>query len=387
MRVAAATVRIRPSWYLADSLALDSLKKSGEAADITADSTGSYRVDSLVPGSYTLELTGAGNRGAVRWLFLDSSTVSLADTILPRKKLTGSFRFSSRSVSGALVRIPGLERKALTDSTGGFKTELPRGTYALHVHSPLAGAADTAVENIRVEGSADELSVQVKAIPYCSTGICDSLVIRAMLDESGLDSIPVDAVVAYQPTSRRITSFVPSIDQKPIGLSHLSPTVGALRELRHLNLKRNPVGNLPDEIGYLEKLGGINVEGCGISELPASIGNLEQLTLLDLTHNSAQALPTTLKNCIRLTTLKLRAMHLTRLPAVVPDMVWLRVLDLDDNDLTSLPETVTNLEYLSVLTLRNNSICSVSPALATWLDTHAADWRTAQRCSEGIVVE
>lgn len=132
-----ATVRLRPSDYLPESPSMTNTT----IADIQTDNRGSFRIDSVTPGDYTIEIADRKSSGAVHAISatLDSNEVHLEPIQLkPLSKVSGTTRLPAGKTVPVYVMVYGLERRVLADSTGAFTiNDLPEGVFAVRI-SPAA---------------------------------------------------------------------------------------------------------------------------------------------------------------------------------------------------------------------------------------------------------
>ncbi|KAH6814995.1 Leucine-rich repeat protein kinase family protein [Perilla frutescens var. hirtella] len=132
----------------------------------------------------------------------------------------------------------------------------------------------------------------------------------------------------------------------------LSPSLGSLSELRHVNLRNNRLfGWLPSDLFQLEGLQSLVLYGNSFSGgLPFEVGNLDYLQTLDLSENFFNgSLPSSLVKCKRLRNLDLRQNNFSgSLPNEFgKNLVLLEKLDLSYNDFSgTIPG---DLGYLSNL--------------------------------------
>ncbi|KAK9063718.1 hypothetical protein SSX86_017590 [Deinandra increscens subsp. villosa] len=142
-----------------------------------------------------------------------------------------------------------------------------------------------------------------------------------------------------------------SIPKKKL-LGFISPVLGSLSELRHLNLRNNKfMGNLPLELFKAQKLQSLVLYGNSLSgSVPNEISNLDYLQTLDLSGNLFNGLiPISLVQCKRLRNLDLSQNNFT---GSIPDgfgsnLSFLEKLDLSFNRLTGqIPKDLGNLTNL-----------------------------------------
>lgn len=132
----------------------------------------------------------------------------------------------------------------------------------------------------------------------------------------------------------------------------LSPSLGSLSELRHVNLRSNRLfGGLPSDLFKVAGLQSLVLYGNSFSGvLPFEVGNLDYLITLDLSDNFFNgSLPSSLVKCKRLRNLDLRQNNFSgSLPSEFgKNLVLLEKLDLSHNSFSgSIP---IDLGYLSNL--------------------------------------
>lgn len=148
---------------------------------------------------------------------------------------------------------------------------------------------------------------------------------------------------------QRVVSL--SIPKKKLS-GFLSPSLGNLSQLRHVNLRNNRLlGGLPYDLFKVEGLQSLVLYGNSFSGvLPFEVGNLDYLQTLDLSENLFNgSLPSSLIKCKRLRNLDLRQNNFSgALPSEFgKNLVLLEKLDLSHNNFSgSIP---SDLGYLSNL--------------------------------------
>jgi hypothetical protein len=152
-----ANVRLRPRLFLSDTAgaaaapppvtsgapvapasAASSLAavSAGTVFDVTTDSTGAFRIDSVKRGDYYLEVRDSASGGLLIPCTLtgDSGEVRLeAAALQPTGAVTGAIVAPEGFAGRTYVQVYGLDRQVKTDSaTGRFRMDgLPQGTYTL----------------------------------------------------------------------------------------------------------------------------------------------------------------------------------------------------------------------------------------------------------------
>ena len=162
-------------------------------------------------------------------------------------------------------------------------------------------------------------------------------------------------------------------------LTQLPVTLKKLRNLKRLDVRRNPLLKFPSQLTSLVNLEELHVNDCKLSSLPDKLEQLQKLKVLDLSNNNFESLPkcvTKLQNLVRLYAsdgkletlcmeignltklerLQLTNNQLTSLPNELFDLVNLKKLHLNNNCLTSLSEKVNQLVNLEYLVLNGNKL-------------------------------
>jgi Leucine-rich repeat (LRR) protein len=164
-------------------------------------------------------------------------------------------------------------------------------------------------------------------------------------------------------------------------LESLTPDIGEMVGLKHLNLSSTVLEELPSSIGQLTRLETLDLSGCPCPQVPSSIGKLTglerlrlggcdqlerlpvsigQLTRLEILVLSRcpclQDLPSSIGQLTRLQTLDLRGCYSSitaafKLPEEIGRMAGLRLLILDSCPLKEVPSSIGNLTGLERLLL------------------------------------
>lgn len=323
-----ARVFLRSPDYVSDT---GNLRLAPEP-DYVADSEGVLRIDSLREDRVFLEAFHGRKESVLRTIDRAAfdgrtDTIRLAQVgaiygIVDRSNIPGSARI--------FVQIRGLERISEVDSTGSFSfASLPPGNHPIRIVSDQArlgiGEGDTvpASPGQQQNGGTFRLPFEYWR---------DTAVVRAILDGSGLETLPVDSVVARVSDGR-----VVGLNLENRGIERIPADISSLR-LRNLSLGGNRLDSLPDAIGRIFSLHVLSVKNNRLVFVPGSIGDLPEL----------------------------------------------RTLDLSSNELGSLPENIVRLKGLSTLSVRDNLLRDVRAPVGTWLDTYCTDtiggdWRSKQR--------
>ncbi|MFT3771001.1 MAG: leucine-rich repeat domain-containing protein [Minicystis sp.] len=86
------------------------------------------------------------------------------------------------------------------------------------------------------------------------------------------------------------------------GLDALSPEIGRLVNIQHLNLFMNRLTTLPPEIGRLKRLRWVDLRYNRITTLPETCASLEALESINLAGNRLEAIPDWVATLPKLTT-------------------------------------------------------------------------------------
>lgn len=137
---AEAGIVLRPTGYLAD------LPDQGEPVyrpDGRTDRNGRYRLDSLRPGRYCLEIRDGKGSSILDTFDLPASGAGVAAPLLTLRSsgfLTGRLGLPAGRRSPGFVRIEGLERATRADSSGVFHfRDLPMGSHRFRFESTTPG--------------------------------------------------------------------------------------------------------------------------------------------------------------------------------------------------------------------------------------------------------
>ncbi|KAM5451437.1 putative adenylate cyclase [Microsporum audouinii] len=87
---------------------------------------------------------------------------------------------------------------------------------------------------------------------------------------------------------------VPNLTKLILNTNHfvtLSPNIGSLKKLEHLNLAKNPLSILPASIGCLTELKSLNLRECNLNRLPAEIWYCLKLESLNVSSNVLEMFP------------------------------------------------------------------------------------------------
>ncbi len=141
--VPGASVQLRTGDYASDTAGI-TIGRVGAGRDTVTDENGAFCIDSVMPGSYRIEV----NDGAAHAVLLtcdvtenDTLVRIPDDTLYPTGSIRGTVAPIFDSLVSLYIQIPGLERLGVRDpETGTFVIDdLPRGLYTIRM---LASSPD-----------------------------------------------------------------------------------------------------------------------------------------------------------------------------------------------------------------------------------------------------
>ena len=153
------------------------------------------------------------------------------------------------------------------------------------------------------------------------------------------------------------------LDLSNTRLSAVARSIGGMQALRYLDLSHNALATLPPEVGHLQELRYFNVSRNQLHSLCEAIGYLGRLRVLRMAVNLLSTLPRTLGALSRLQVLHVSLNQLVALPTELGGMQALRVLNVAGNRLTTLPESLARLPNLKTLNATSNCMTALAPCL------------------------
>ena len=217
--------------------------------------------------------------------------------------------------------------------------------------------ADGSIALDRVEAA----SIRFSALEDVSVNLGD-----ALSDSDGFTDARRAPILAKLCTFTCVTTLV--LDHNDIAV--VPDAIGALTNLKFLNLGGNQIATLPASIGRLTALETLHLGGNNLTAVPASICSLTALTALYLGNNRIATLPNTIGGMTALTTLWLYNNQLAGLPDAIGQLTGLKELYLGSNRIATLPESIVALTNLTELALINNPQLirsAQSAAVQAWL--------------------
>ncbi len=132
-----ALVRIRPVDFIKDTSSQPQPVDSKKVKDVTADTNGVFRLDSIDIGRYNLEMELGSNSAAVFNVILPNAndkTVINSCRLQPSGVLRGRVGPVDLSIN-VFIAAYGFERLVKPDTTGEFRIVLPAGSYIFRIFS------------------------------------------------------------------------------------------------------------------------------------------------------------------------------------------------------------------------------------------------------------
>lgn len=370
-----ALVRLRPAAYLSP-LPAGAPKASAEGdtlADTRADSAGRFAFARILPGEYRIEVADtARGQGTIVACAVDSGGKPVA---LPESRLAATADLILRAPEGAApgsagyVRIPGLERLARVAAGESLRVEgLPAGEYVLDVASkdPAFAAWSGRKVSLRA-GEATELDPD--RVP-CADRACDSLALAGFLaangiaepigrfikgtdriDEVVLNELPFKYHFKTMAGLARLSALrVFKVEGPFLADSNMVPLFDALAKHDSLWLlslswsKDSGFTSLPPSIGKLRNLRHLYILGDSLKSVPAEIGQLTKLEFISMQFNQIAALPDW------------------------PGLTLLRELQVPHNELRALPAYLFNLPAMEKIDIADNRLCALNAAERAWIE-------------------
>jgi len=372
MPVAFAEVFLKPKNFLPDTSGADTATKP----DATTDSTGTFTIDSVFFGEYTIEITDKKSSAVLFDIKKDSASklpIDFGKQVLESTStLIGHIDRSNFPPSVAVyVQIYGMNKTTAADKTGAFSfTDIPQGIRELRIFASDQSLGVIDHDSVIVSpGNNHDLGNFQLPVNFWH----DTLVIRSILDSNGLTNISVSKVASFR------DGRVFQLDFSRLGLTKILPQIGQLR-ITHLYLDSNSLESLPNELGSIASLVTLHVSYNRLTAIPSTISNLKGLQHLDISNNQLDSLPIAIGSLFSLSDIWLQNNSLTALPESFDDLGQLHMCNLENNKLESLPMFITRLRELTFLSILHNRLTSVPTPVANWLDTFSTDkeWRASQ---------
>ncbi len=137
-----------------------------------------------------------------------------------------------------------------------------------------------------------------------------------------------------------------ALNAKKIHLKHISPEIGLLKSLLHINLQYNKLNEIPVEIGALESLRRLDLSHNRLIKLPHEFCLLKTLDWLDISFN-----------------------YITEFPAAFGSLRSLKVVDASRNKIDEIAISVGALRQLKKIDLSANKISEFQAELCSGLQS------------------
>ena len=380
--ISGATVVMRRAAYLKAGSA--PMPKAGkDSAETVTGSDGRFRIDSVDPGDYRLEIAS----GTALAMIVEATVIPQAQGDVEVKArldlvgtLSGTVWVGGAPGEGAYLGLYGSERSATANAQGKFAfTDMPAGKYVLAVRYrlPTGRMLQSDVQGVVVVAGASAVLDTLRLSTDCPDYACDSLAVRKILDDNGKAGTAVTKV-ALKGSDNRIGQ----LQLQNLGLNSLPRDVADLSALFELNLNDNNLKTLPPELAFLKSLAYLSVENNALDSVPAVVPMLKALRWLYLSGNSIKSSTAALGSLDSLKYLGLADCGLDRLAPELVKLKELRQLSLTKNLLSDLPAGLTALPNLKRVEVDTNKFCSPTSEVQTFLDANASntEWRTTQVC-------
>ena len=147
-------------------------------------------------------------------------------------------------------------------------------------------------------------------------------------------------------------------------LKNFPSSIGKLTQLKGLAVEAANIRTLPREIGLLKQLSYLSVRNNGrIKDLPKEIKLLKNLNVLDVSGSGMQRLRPDVALCYNLIAIKGNASKIVSIPEHIGLLKHLRLLNLGYNRINTLPESIGELFYLDHLSLGSNELTDLPNTL------------------------
>lgn len=364
------------------------------------DEHGTYRITLPDTGRYGVTLYHADSVGA---FFTDTFTTYGEQDTLYRTTVRRFGALAARLTSDSITTFAGRLYAHGTGISGeinidgSFLISLPPGELTVAVVIDSA-ATITLIDKEIGPGELSDIGT-LHLEDYCGDLSCDSLVIRAILDSNGLDTVPViDSM--YELSGGRIRklrlrdlglSVIPAdlsrlpelttCDFTGNNLTTLPASLGRMKNLRWIFIGENRFDTLPECIWEVTELSRLVVSRNALTTISSRIGQMQRLWMLGAWENQLTSIPAEIGQCRRLYQLSLRANALVTIPASVAYLPDLGRLTLAHNRIDSLPPDITRLDSLDDFSIGYNRLCTVPAGpLRDWLDANDSTWEQSQEC-------
>lgn len=287
-----AKVTIRPVDYVS-GMPLSSFLGEGfdSAGVLYTDSLGAYRGKVLVTGEWNIEVLSNGKAVSIvvavntEKEYVPPVTLTVQDTI------RGKVLFYGGPASGCQIKRLGSEQVVETSSDGQFVLIVPAGSHGFKCIPHSDAYTPSVIENLHYKTPTTLIRFLAKK-PVSKDWICDSLIVRAILDSNQCFAVPTSAVI--EKASDRIVQL--SIDDKiryytTAVFDTIPELLYGLTALTELEIERTSVRALPQEIGSMTKIRELKLGYNKLTTLPFSITKLTLSEGCPLIGNRIRELP------------------------------------------------------------------------------------------------
>ncbi|MDB5102324.1 MAG: hypothetical protein JWP91_13 [Fibrobacteres bacterium] len=136
-----SSVILRTTAYLKDTSKVDRIEIRPDAL---ADESGDFKLDSILPGAYLIEIRDGQGRASVSSVNVARGTILNlpADTLRGVGKIEGVLEAIPGAAAPGIIQVYGMEQAVRADSMGHFSfRSLPMGRHRFHPVAALAGWA------------------------------------------------------------------------------------------------------------------------------------------------------------------------------------------------------------------------------------------------------
>uniref|UniRef100_A0ACD5X471 Uncharacterized protein n=1 Tax=Avena sativa TaxID=4498 RepID=A0ACD5X471_AVESA len=184
--------------------------------------------------------------------------------------------------------------------------------------------------------------------------ICDLVRLRHLLGLNGgtISEIPPEIVrlqclETFEGSAQGLVGLSrQTLDLKGYAITELPREIGALQQLKTLEVQGYPIKELPREIGYLQQLHTLRITNTNMKEVPREIGALQKLETLDMSYSYIRELPMEIGNLQQLKSLDMSHTRIKVLPREIGSMHQLKTLDISNTLIKLLPKEIGKLRHL-----------------------------------------
>lgn len=280
-------VKLRPvNYYNGDSASYISENNLYKIRDVKTDECSRFVIDSVDSGEYSIEVSGKNSESVLYNCLVNLNSDSLFldyNPVLPNDTIRGYSLVYGGANSEKKIYVEGLERTAST-MNDSFYIIVPVGVYNLKA---VTERNETAIVT-DVNSYCTNLDINILALnPLSSSYICDTLIVRAILDSNGISR----SALAHAFRENVNDNYVFQIDIEDPSFYTLPAIIAGVRRLVELEIQFGNLSSLPPEIGLLSKLEELELNNNKLTTLPIEIINLTPIDELNLSGNNFSDLP------------------------------------------------------------------------------------------------